>query len=225
MAKTVPNTTTGDTIRRAREALGWSQAKLAAAAGTTQQTVDRIERGLTTHSRAIPGIEAALKAGKPSAIQQMTKMRTMIAERRGDYSPIPTRDHNFPLFMLTGDGAIELLYFSQLPIAWTDTPASYALIVNGNNLLPVFAQGEILYVDYDQPPAASGFIVAFEEGLTRGSLPSEDLPPVHVLRLLGENASHYHCETPQGIAMDLEKTRWRVDPVVSRYTPLTGNAR
>lgn len=47
-------------LREAREARGWSQAELATRAGTTQQTVDRLERGVTSFSRALPAVAAAL---------------------------------------------------------------------------------------------------------------------------------------------------------------------
>ncbi len=50
----------GEDIRTAREAKGWSQAELAEKAGTTQQTVDRIERGVTEHSRAYVPLRDAL---------------------------------------------------------------------------------------------------------------------------------------------------------------------
>lgn len=55
----------GTRIRAAREAMGLTQAKLGERAGTTQQTVDRIERGLTLHSRAIPKIAEILNADEP----------------------------------------------------------------------------------------------------------------------------------------------------------------
>lgn len=50
----------GQNLRKRREELGLSQAQLAANAGTTQQTVDRIERGQTGFSRALPAIAKAL---------------------------------------------------------------------------------------------------------------------------------------------------------------------
>jgi transcriptional regulator with XRE-family HTH domain len=48
-------------IRARRLALGWSQTQLAAAAGTNQQNIDRLERGAVRHARAMPAIEAALR--------------------------------------------------------------------------------------------------------------------------------------------------------------------
>jgi transcriptional regulator with XRE-family HTH domain len=47
-------------IRLARESLGWSQARLAELVGTTQQTVDRIEKGETTFSRYVEPIRRCL---------------------------------------------------------------------------------------------------------------------------------------------------------------------
>lgn len=222
MKKAALNETIGEKLRREREALGWSQAKLATAAGTTQQTVDRIERGLTAHSRAIPNIESALASGRPSTTEQMQKMRTLIAERRGQHSPLPNREHNFPILVLNRDGSTELLYFSQMPTAWTNTAASYALVIDSDFLMPMFAEGEILYVDYEQPPAASGFVVAFEVALTQAQKVAGEMPPVQVFRLTQETASHYRCETAAGERFDLEKDRWHADPIVSRYTPRIG---
>ena len=50
----------GDEIRRAREAQGLSQAELAEKASTSQQTIDRLERGAVEHSRAYPAVRRAL---------------------------------------------------------------------------------------------------------------------------------------------------------------------
>lgn len=48
----------GPEVRQLRERCGLTQAQLAAAIGTSQQTIDRIERGETQWSRAIaPAIE------------------------------------------------------------------------------------------------------------------------------------------------------------------------
>lgn len=51
----------GARIREAREAAGLSQTDLARLAETTQQTIDRIERGVTRRSKAISSILAALE--------------------------------------------------------------------------------------------------------------------------------------------------------------------
>ncbi|SEQ85385.1 Phage repressor protein C, contains Cro/C1-type HTH and peptisase s24 domains [Faunimonas pinastri] len=50
----------GSRINERRTVLGWSLDQLAQAAGTSEQHVDRIERGITKHSRFIPLILEAL---------------------------------------------------------------------------------------------------------------------------------------------------------------------
>lgn len=50
----------GERIRLVREKRGWTQLQLAQMCGSTQQTINRIERGVTVHSRAIPAAEEAL---------------------------------------------------------------------------------------------------------------------------------------------------------------------
>ena len=58
----------GEKIKVLREHLGRSQASVAEAVGTTQQTVDRIERGAVSHSRyALPMLEwlEAIGSGQP----------------------------------------------------------------------------------------------------------------------------------------------------------------
>lgn len=48
-------------IIQGRRRLGWSQARLAKIVGTSQQTIDRIERGITKWSRMTPLILAAIE--------------------------------------------------------------------------------------------------------------------------------------------------------------------
>ena len=80
------STTDGPAIRAAREAKGWSQAELAAKAGTYQQMVDRIERGVVRHSRLVPALKAALElddapaAPTAGALHKLTDLREQIEE-------------------------------------------------------------------------------------------------------------------------------------------------
>lgn len=57
---TIARSDRGKAIRDAREALGWSQARLARSVDTTQQTIDKLEKGQVTWSRHLAPIEAAL---------------------------------------------------------------------------------------------------------------------------------------------------------------------
>lgn len=52
-------------IRRRREALGWTQQRLASEAGVAVGTIHQIEAGRTTPHRAtVAAIEAALRRGE-----------------------------------------------------------------------------------------------------------------------------------------------------------------
>ncbi|KRB51807.1 hypothetical protein ASE04_09765 [Rhizobium sp. Root708] len=59
------DTETGAAIRQARESRNMTQAALASLAGTSQQTVDRIERGVVRASRAVAAIHDILGTDLP----------------------------------------------------------------------------------------------------------------------------------------------------------------
>lgn len=71
----------GERIRTARESAGLSQAELAERAGTTQQTVDRIERGETEFSRSTAPIMAALGMHADDRGTHQTALQQRIRER------------------------------------------------------------------------------------------------------------------------------------------------
>ncbi len=87
----------GNYLRRIREELGYSQAKLAELAGTSQQTIDRLEKGQVAHSRALPRLVASLQAdveGKRfflqdkiakqgEAVLQATRADVRLAQQQG----------------------------------------------------------------------------------------------------------------------------------------------
>lgn len=77
-------------IRQQREQLGLSQADLAKRTGTTQQTIDRIERRQVLYSRVIPRLRQALASPAESAptpgarLRQARKAASMSAKDLGD---------------------------------------------------------------------------------------------------------------------------------------------
>lgn len=61
----------GEEIREAREARGWSQAQLATKVGTSQQTVDRVEKGMVKHTRWLAPLQDALDIPRPREVDTM----------------------------------------------------------------------------------------------------------------------------------------------------------
>lgn len=70
----------GELIREHREKAGLSQAQLAEMAKSSQQTIDRIERGETKHSRAFPRILAALKIDKELTFSELAISEARLEE-------------------------------------------------------------------------------------------------------------------------------------------------
>jgi hypothetical protein len=192
---------------------------LAEVAGTTQQTVDRIERGRTVHSRAVPNIMEAFGKEWHARSRTIDRVKGAVSRARGYNSPVPTAEHTFPVLSLNADGTVELLQFSQVSLALVDTNASYALMVASEALLPNFQIGDLLYVSLENRPAPGSFVVAFENDPDDYG---KTVPLVEVFRLVEETETHFVSETLAGAKRSLEKSRWHLDPIVSRYTPLPG---
>ncbi|APH54885.1 Transcriptional repressor [Granulibacter bethesdensis] len=71
--------TVGERMRHARLQRGWSQDALAKEAGTSQTTIDKIERNLTQRSRALPRLAQCLGVD----------LLTLDPDYLGDYQPVP----------------------------------------------------------------------------------------------------------------------------------------
>ncbi|WP_445490240.1 helix-turn-helix transcriptional regulator [Rhodopseudomonas sp. RCAM05734] len=76
----------GRLVKERREQAGLSQADLASLVKSSQQTIDRIERGETKHSRAFPRILAALKLDDDPTFSELA-----ISEARLDEAIIEAR--------------------------------------------------------------------------------------------------------------------------------------
>lgn len=152
----------GEDIRKRRSALGWSQAKLAELANTTQQTVDRIESGQVSHSRATPGILRALDSGEHSAANNPP-----VEFEHADV-PFLKRElaMNLPV-MGTAAGAREgSFYFEGGPVdyvrrppALTNTRGAYAIFVSGDSMEPAHPAGELRFVHPGKHPKRGDTVV------------------------------------------------------------------
>lgn len=145
-------------IREARLARGWSQARLAEEAGTSQQTIDRIERGQTQHSRALDDVLDALQLPRNRRPEEINA----IVDRMIDDSkkPVPTTSAGIPLYSMGFDSRLlSMTSISDHPERYIDrperlqnAPRAYAVSVFAvDEMDPVVREGDILLINPDAP--------------------------------------------------------------------------
>jgi phage repressor protein C with HTH and peptisase S24 domain len=153
----VDGMTVGQRIRSAREARGWSQEDLASRAGTNQQTVDRLERGVTHHSRYLPSIADALSLTLSDVgIAASVRAEPITAIRE---PVLPLGPVDFPVHAAAQGGSRGELILSAEPVEWAPRPGilqrvadSYGVIIHGESMVPEFEPGDIVFVHPHLPP-------------------------------------------------------------------------
>lgn len=157
----------GERVRQAREAMGMTQAELAEKADTKQQTVDRIERGITLKSKAYPMIlkVLGLQTGSGVATEMVDRsVADMIEGVEGYHSDKGfaafmnearaitkiNEGETIPVFSRTGGGmrlvdAIPRIYPVML------VKDAYALMVSDRDMEPAVRKGDIVVVNPHLP--------------------------------------------------------------------------
>lgn len=167
-------------IRERREALGMSQARLAELAGTSQQTVDRIERGVTTASRFIPAIRRILNLQVPPpesyegrAVQNDIQtadamldtiidpveaaMRSSAAHSKQLRKQVEGADFLMPVYSMGLSSGEQLLFEDVARVVMRPEPllsvkGGYGYFVFNDEMAPVYNIGDLLLVDPTLPP-------------------------------------------------------------------------
>jgi transcriptional regulator with XRE-family HTH domain len=148
-------------IRQAREAAGLTQAELAAHAQTSQQTVDRIERGVTSHSRAYNRVREAL------GLRPLTGGSLERADWREKASYLELPEH-LPVFGFTR--MANLAEITAEPVRAVprsypllDTKNGYGLLAFETDMRPAVNPGEIALFNPDLPPVPDQVVVVRRE--------------------------------------------------------------
>jgi len=157
----------GEEIRLAREELGWSQADLAERAGTTQQTVDRVERGVTAHSRAYPNIRAAVGLTPVPGIEGSIYTRI---EGEKDKRDLRSRHQKISLLgaksaalaenvipVMSGTNMIDVIP-KGYPVTFAEN--SFAALIPDDLMSPVFRAGDIVVINPHLPIQSNTEIMA-----------------------------------------------------------------
>lgn len=161
----------GEEIRRGREARGWSQAQLAAHAGTSQQTVDRLERGVVEYSKAYPRIREVLgmdmRGYDPFPFKEHDEQ-----ESRPSSAGYPTASvvREMEAAQLVAKGRIPVIAFVNEEMRLVDAiprvfPYEYAqganaILITSNEMEPVLRIGDVVVL-HPNIPAQIGNEVGF----------------------------------------------------------------
>lgn len=167
MSKPTRTPEIGEMIRREREARGMSQTELGRLAGTTQQTVDKIEKGLIKNSSFLPTILP--NVGIP--LDVLVKAPAAKIER-GE-KPTSART-NSVLGDLPVHGAAEggkgAIIVSAEPVDYVARPApllnvkdGYGVLIVESSMEPEFRPGDIALVHPHVPPTPGDTCIFYGE--------------------------------------------------------------
>ena len=207
--------TLGDNVRRLREARGWSQDVLATKAGTTQTTVDKIERGFTRRSRFLLDISKAFGVS-------LGELDPTLAGADADVV-IPHRElagsKDLPIFAAT-EGGMGAFIIGVEPIDYVLRPAplqhvreGYGVLVIGDSMIPVFRPGDVALVHPLLPPRFEDVCIFLGEN-GRGQVSS-------IKEYVGQTETTWRVKRyqPEPAEFVLSKADWPVcHVVVGRYS-------
>ena len=135
----------GKKIREAREARGLSQADLSAATKTAQQTIARVEIGVTKWSRSLVPVCKFLgidvEEPCPKDAQSPTDAIVTIYATDG------------------GEISGRAIGNAGRPLSLAGVPDAYAIYMNGSGMNPIFRSGDLLIANPHQPPRAGDRVI------------------------------------------------------------------
>jgi len=142
--------------------MGWSQDDLAAKIGTTQSTIDRIEKNLSKKSKYL--YDAAIAVG-------ITDLQVPQLERILKPVPQEVALYELPVYAAAEGGNGEMVVstdpIERVPRPWYVSliKEAYAVLVVGESMIPEYEPGQIVIVNPKLPPARnkSVILVAGEE--------------------------------------------------------------
>lgn len=145
----------GETIRNARKAKGWSQARLGDEVGISQPAVRKIENGDTKSPRKL--IEMASVLGIPLA-QISPHLAALGVTELTTKNNFPVTDRNFPVYA-AAEGGRGAMVLSSDPVEYVAKPEAisqvkdgYGIIVVGTSMVPELKPGDTAHVHRALPP-------------------------------------------------------------------------
>lgn len=146
----------GVALRRAREERRMTQAELAELVGTTQQTVDRIEKGQIKQSKLYPALAEAVglpnEGFNPDGIEEALKgleaeaaVAAKQALKRTRALPSADLDDGSGMVIYSRDQSFTLQPADQIERGYpvTNVPDAYAVYVQDSRLAPSLSPGDM----------------------------------------------------------------------------------
>ena len=155
-----------------RQAVGWSQERLAGLAGTTQQTIDRIERGLFKRTpSALPKIAHALGVNlydlDPSLGQGVPRASGGRVDDRTEFGLPNHGPRDLPVYAAAEGGQGTVIVTTEA-VDWVRRPAplatakgGYAILVVGESMVPRYRPGDTLLVNPHIPARREDGVVLY----------------------------------------------------------------
>lgn len=207
--------TIGENLRRLREAAGLSQDELAAAAKTTQSTIDRIERDEVANSRFLPRIAGVLRVGLSDIDESYGSDRATLPSVTQPTAP----ERDFPIYTAAEGGPGEIIR-SVEPVDWWPRPievlkvrGAYGMYIVGESMVPEFEPGQVAVINPNLPWVASKPYIFYAEKA------GEPRATVKRLRRATTDAWHVLQHNPQR-EFSLSRNLWTIaHRVVGRQDP------
>lgn len=213
----------GDAVRVERDKRGWSQARLALEAQTTQPTVDRIEKGKVRFSPAkytiarVLGLDALLPSPGKSSSQPQVSPAAPEVHFMGRTSTRPS-DDLVPVYPAVEGGGGAMLVDRE-PIDWVPRPEplqgakdGYLAYIVNDSMVPAYRPGERAIVHPKLP------ITPDETYIFYTNDPSDDRAKIkHLVKVTPEEWIVEQYNPAETFAMD--RAEWPVaHRVMGKYT-------
>lgn len=147
-------TNLGQIVREAREKRGWSQERLAKEAGTSQTTIDNIERGVTRRSRYLLDVLRALDISIDHVDASVTKPNVTNVVRE----PFPDTSRQLPIYASAEGGNGQMVTdfrpidFMIAPEPLVNVTKAFGMYITGDSMEPRYYQGEVALIHPHRPP-------------------------------------------------------------------------
>lgn len=164
--------TAGQKIKARRKELGLEQAELATDVGTKQQTIDKIERGITKKSSYFPRIAARLGMDLKELDPDLQRLDNhdssySLDADRASQNNLSRADADLPIYAAAQGGEGTVIVTVE-PVDWKHrgTPLAsvrggYGLIVTGDSMVPVYRSGQIVLVNPHLSPRPEDGIILY----------------------------------------------------------------